>query len=125
MNKCLTTLFFTFFILIIYSTQTQAYSGKWTYEDGGGIFTNTVVPIDAAKAENTENINLSELKKGESVTRNILYLVESGNAGIERAAKKGGITKIKYIDSQTRKVFIPFGFIPILVKETKTIVYGE
>ena len=94
--------------------------------DDGGIFTNVTTPVEATNAVNGEtDVDLKDLKKGESVARNILYLVETGDASIDEAAKKGGITKIKYVDSKTCKVFIPLGFIPILVKETKTIVYGE
>jgi hypothetical protein len=108
--------------------QSDAYSAGrgFKYIDQGGIYTNTVTPVDVAKAENGETeVDLSNLKSGESVARNILYIVETGDASIDEAARKGGITKIKYVDSKTCKVFIPLGFIPILVRETRTIVYGE
>ena len=84
------------------------------------------MPVDVAKAENGEsNVDLSKLKVGESTSRNILHIVEVGDASIDEAARKAGITKIHYVDSKTTKVFIPLGFIPILVRETKTLVYGE
>ena len=116
------------FLVFSYTLKADAYSaGKgFKYVDQGGIFTNTSTPVDAAKAENGEtDIDLKDLKSGESVARNILYIVETGDASIDAAARKGGITKIKYIDSKMCKVFIPLGFIPILVRETKTVVYGE
>lgn len=108
--------------------QADAYSAGrgFKYVDQGGIFTNTATPVDTAKAENGETeIDLNNLKSGEAIARNILYIVETGDASIDEAARKAGITKIKYVDTKTCKVFIPLGFIPILVKETKTIVYGE
>ena len=79
------------------------------------------------KIQNTENkeIDLTKLKKGESTSHNILMLVETGDAGVDEAAKKAGITKIHYVDTKIQKVYIPLGFIPIYVKERKTIVYGE
>ena len=124
--KRLFPLFFALIFVMTSSMQAQAVVGEWHYMDAGGIFTNTAVPVDAAKAENGEtDVDLKNLKKGESVARNILYLVETGDASIEEAARKGGITKIKYVDMKTCKVFIPLGFIPILVRETKTVVYGE
>ena len=116
------------FFILFNALKVDAYSAGsgFKYVDEGGIFTNTATPVDAAKAENGETeVDLRNLKSGESVARNILYLVETGDASINEAARKGGITKIKYVDSKTCKVFIPLGFLPILVRETKTIVYGE
>ena len=124
--KQLFTTIFALAIIFLNSSTVEAYMGKFKYVDQGGIFTNTSTPVDAAKAENGEaNIDLKDLKYGESVARNILYIVETGDASINEAARKGGITRIKYVDSKTCKVFVPLGFIPILVRETKTIVYGE
>ena len=117
-----------FFCLFFISSKSYAYTGGrgFHYVDRGGIFTDTSTPVDAAKAINGEaDIDLKNLKSGESVARNILYIVEIGDASIDEAARKAGITKIKYVDTNTCKVFIPLGFIPIMVKETKTVVYGE
>ena len=126
MKKNLTLLFFICSLIFINSPRAEAYMTHWEYYDCGGIYTNTKIPIDVAKAENGEtDVDLKNLKSGESVSRNILHLVEVGDASIEEAARKGGIKKIKYVDSKCVKVFIPLGFIPILVRETKTIVYGE
>ena len=117
-----------FFCLFFISLKSYAYtSGSgFHYVDQGGIFTDTSTPVDAAKAINGEtDIDLKNLKSGESVARNILYIVEIGDASIDEAARKAGITKIKYVDTKTCKVFIPLGFLPIMVRETKTVVYGE
>lgn len=127
-RKSLAIALFASFLVFSNALKADAYSAGrgFKYVDQGGIFTNTSTPVDVAKAENGEtNVDLKDLKSGESVARNILYIVETGDASIDAAARKGGITKIKYVDSKTCKVFIPLGFIPILVRETKTIVYGE
>ncbi len=127
-RKSLAIALFASFLVFSNALRADAYSAGrgFQYVDDGGIFTNTSTPVDAAKAENGEiDIDLKDLKTGESVARNILYIVETGDASIDAAARNGGITKIKYVDAKTCKVFIPLGFIPILVRETKTIVYGE
>ena len=101
----------------------------YSFVDTGYIYTKTSLPLSASKDLNGENnINLNDiknLKKGESATRNFFNLVEIGNASINKAAKRGHITNIVYVDTKTHKIYIPFFFIPISVKETKTIVYGE
>lgn len=126
MKRNIVTVMFAFMVLLLSSIKAEAYTGGFKYEDGGYIFTNTSMPVDVSKAENGEsNIDLSKLKVGESTSRNILHIVEVGDASIDEAAKKAGITKIHHVDSKTTKVFIPLGFIPILVRETKTLVYGE
>lgn len=116
------------FLFLGSTLKANAYSAghDFKYIDRGGIFTNTSTPVDVAKiSPEQKDIDLSTLKVGESTTRNILYVVEIGDASISEAAKRGGITNVKYVDSQTCKVLIPLAFIPILIKETKTVVYGE
>ena len=126
MKKFLSLLCVICSLIFVNTSNAEAYMNHWEYYDCGGIYTNTKIPIDVAKAENGEtDVDLKNLKSGEAVSRNILFLVEVGDASINEAAKKAGIKKIKYVDSKCVKVFIPLGFIPILVKETKTIVYGE
>lgn len=100
-------------------------TGGYTYADLGGIYTNTTFPVDVGQNTENKEIDLTKLKKGESTSHNILMLVETGDAGVDEAAKKAGITKIHYVDTKIQKVYIPLGFIPIYVKERKTIVYGE
>ena len=101
--------------------------GGYQYIDYGGIYTNTITPVDTAKTDNMNNTNvdLYDLKCGEASSRNILGLVDIGDAGIEEAAKNGGITKIMYVDTKVSKIFIPLLFIPIYIKERTTKVYGE
>ena len=95
------------------------------YFDLGSIYSGSSFPVDVAKnADDTMPPN-ENLKRGESTTNNILGIVEVGDRGIQKAAKNGGITRIHYVDTQINKVYVPLGFIPIYVKQTKTIVYGE
>lgn len=94
--------------------------------DHGLIYSGSKFPQSVANAINTAPPNnLSELKCGVSTASNILGLVETGNVSIEAAAKNGGITNIQYVDTKIKKVYIPLLFIPIYVKETKTLVYGN
>ncbi len=81
----------------------------------GLFYTNSTVPVAA-----TGNIlkDSSCLKKGESSATCILFLVELGDAGINTAAKNGGITKIDFIDVSEKSVFIFF-------RKITTKVYGE
>ncbi len=104
-------------------------TGRYIYQDLGGIYTNTTFPVDVAQVQAEEGkgkeVDLSKLRKGVSKSRNILLLVDVGDSGIDAAMKNGGITKPLYVDTEIHKIFIPLVFIPIYVKETKTIVYGE
>ncbi len=110
----------------------QGYGAGYKYVDGGGIFTNSVIPLGAAKYKDSEdnfvnvsNVDLSRLKVGKSYKTNILKLVEIGDAGIGAAAKNGNITKIHYVETKKNKVFIPLLFFPIHVDKVETVVYGE
>lgn len=103
----------------------EGYGSGYKYVDGGGIFTNSVIPLGAAKYKDSEdnfvnvsNVDLSRLKVGKSYKTNILKLVEIGDAGIGAAAKNGNIKKISYIDVHEMTVFIFF-------KKITTTVYGE
>lgn len=104
-------------------------TGRYIYHDLGGIYTNTIFPVDTAQVQteegNGKDVDLSKLRKGVSKSTNILLLVDIGDSGIDAAMKNGGITKPLYVDTEIHKLFIPLVFIPIYVKETKTIVYGE
>lgn len=110
----------------------EGYGRGYKYVDGGGIFTNSVIPLGAAKYKDSEdnfvnvsNIDLSRLKVGKSYKTNILKLIEIGDAGINAAAKNGHITKIHYVETKKNKVFIPLLFLPIHVDKVETVVYGE
>ncbi|MCF0158938.1 MAG: hypothetical protein HUJ83_10570 [Veillonella sp.] len=59
-------------------------------------------------------------KEGRATQRVVLGLFRSGNAGINEAAKKGGIKKISHVDVKHKDILGG-----IIVAETTTIVYGE
>ncbi len=81
----------------------------------GFFYTNATYPVTAtgSKVENLHN-----LKKGEASTTNILYLVETGDASTDTAAKNGGIKKISYVDVNVKSIFIFWA-------KTTVTVYGE
>lgn len=118
-------------------------SPGFQYIMGGGVFTGITIPLDTAKAPAfntnkksdefipisniTKNLGSSEknLKIGTSSRTNILRLVETGDAGINKAAKDGHITKIHYVEYSKEKLYVPLGFIPIYYDRYITTVYGE
>lgn len=94
--------------------------------DHGLLYSGSKFPQSVGKSINTPPPkNLSELRCGISTASNTLGLVETGDASNEAAAKNGGITNIQYVDTKIGKVYIPLLFIPVYVKETKTLVYGD
>ncbi len=95
------------------------------FYDKGLIYTNSSYPQSAAATDSVNVSDLNFLKRGESSSVNIFNLVETGDASVNAAAKNGNIKKIYYVDYKIGKVYIPLLFIPIYVKEKKTIVYGE
>lgn len=111
------------FLAIISFQKTYAINTS-KYFDQGVIYTNSGFPVDVAKTTD-DNIDLKKLKCGESTSNNILGIIETGDGGIQSATRNGGIKKIYYVDKKVDKVYIPLIFIPIYVKQTKTIVYGE
>lgn len=78
-------------------------------------YTNATYPLTATGAK-AEDLNC--LKKGTASTNNILYFIETGDAGIEQAAKNGNIKKITYIDVNEKTVFIFW-------RKITVTVYGE
>lgn len=56
-------------------------------------------------------------KKGEASELRVLFIPFS-TAGIDRAAKQGGITKISHVDQRNQFLW-PF------IGKSKTVVYGE
>lgn len=111
--------------LAIISGQSAHATSVSKYFDHGLIYSGSSFPVDAAKCADSEMPSLEGLKTGESAVNNILGLVETGDGSIEAAARNGGITQIHYVDHQINKVYVPLIFIPVYVKQTKTIVYGE
>lgn len=112
-------------LIAIISLQTAYAVDVSSYFDQGAIYSGSSFPVDVTKNTDDTMLVIKDLKTGESTVNNILGLVETGDRGIQAAAKNGGITRIHYVDTKVNKVYIPLGFIPIYVKQTKTIVYGE
>lgn len=81
----------------------------------GLFYTNSSYPITATGQEIED---FSTLKKGSASSTNILFLVEIGDAGTDKAAKDGGIKKISYIDVNEKSVFIFW-------RKITVTVYGE
>lgn len=116
------------FCILFNTMQAEAsWGSRYHYYDAGGLYASTTFPQTVEKDINSsaKPVEVYKLKKGESTSRNILKLIEIGDASISEAARNGRITKIHYVDSQVSKVYIPLGFIPIYAKELKTVVYGE
>lgn len=111
--------------LTIMGIQTAQSMPSEDYFDYGIIYTNNSFPTDVSKNIENNSPQLEKLKQGEAVSNKILGLVEIGDRSIDTAAKNGGIKNIHYIDTKICKVYIPLIFIPIYVKQIKTIVYGE
>lgn len=87
-----------------------------TQANAMGIFyTDATYPVTATGMKVQD---LSRLKCGTARTNNILFLVETGDASIDTAAKNGGIKKISHIDIHEKSIFIFW-------KGVKVTVYGE
>lgn len=110
-------------IVTIYNNPVHA--GISNRFDKGAIYSGSSFPLDVSKNDNYSMPEINGLKSGEATTKNILGIIETGNRGIQAAAKNGDISRIYYIDSEVNKVYVPLGFIPIYMKQTKTIVFGE
>ncbi len=81
----------------------------------GLFYTNASYPLTATGTKITD---LSNLKSGKSDCLNVLWFVEVGDAGIEKAMKDGQIKKVSFIDINEKTVFIFF-------RKITTTVYGE
>lgn len=78
------------------------------------LYTNIVTPLD----EDVGN-TLVATKRGEATSYSFLWLVAFGDAGLQAAAKDGGLTRMHSADRQY--VSVLFG----LYLSRTTIVYGE
>lgn len=80
----------------------------------GILYEDTIVPIIATdmKTDNVKN-----LKCGEAQIFNQFGLIETGHAGIQKAAIRAGITQIHHVDVKTKRV--------LFWKTTTVQVYGE
>lgn len=79
--------------------------------DDGSLFTSYTKPVSATS-------NPVGKKVGTASYSNVLGLVATGDGGIQKAAKDGGIKKISHVD-QKRTGFLG------LFTSTKTFVYGD
>ena len=124
MNKIIYSLLILFTINLC--ANAEAFNST-NYSDIGVFYSNTTFPQSVVKKNENTTLpdDLSKFKKGEAASHNFFNLIDIGNAGIDAAAKNGNIKKIHYVDTKVGKVYIPLFFIPIYVKETKTVVYGE
>lgn len=78
------------------------------------LYTNIVTTLD----EDVGDTPVAT-KRGEATSRSFLWLVAIGDAGLQTAAKNGGLTKMVHADQQY--VSVLFG----LYLSRTTIVYGE
>lgn len=89
------------------------FSGCATPFPVGVAFTDYELPIIA-----TSNASPSNMKKGTAKCESFLGLFAVGNASIEEAAEKGGISKIHHIDWHARNILGIYGAYTVTV-------YGE
>ncbi|MBQ7764394.1 TRL-like family protein [bacterium] len=106
MKKILLTALFC--LIICFTVQPKA--------NAMGIFyTDATYPITATGAKVQD---LSNLRRGQASATSVLFLVETGDAGIDTAARNGGITKISHIDVNEMTVLFFF-------RKLTVTVYGE
>lgn len=80
----------------------------------GCIYSKAITPLD----ENVENTRIGN-KTGRASVHIIAWLVAWGDAGVEAAAKNGGLEVINHLD--TERQIVLFG----LYSRITTIAYGE
>ena len=78
----------------------------------GLLYTNMSAPIDVR--DNAVSCN----KRGEATTTNILGLIGTGDAGVEKAKANAGITKVGNVDVQYTNILGLFS-------TSTTVVCGE
>ena len=78
-------------------------------------YTDATYPVTATGVEVKD---LTGLKRGQASASSILFLVEVGDAGVDTAARNGGISKISHID--VNEVSVLFFF-----RKLTVTVYGE
>ena len=78
----------------------------------GGLYTNV------KHGTNVGDGSAGAMKEGTACASSILGLVATGDASIDTARKNGGITKIAYVDHQSKSFYIFYA-------EYCTIVRGE
>lgn len=130
--------------MFIFGCNTISYAegAGYTYADGGLIYSNVTIPLSLPKARDIDAnggsiiiplsdyaknnlVDINKLRTSKSKTTNILGLVEFGDAGIYKTAKKGNIKTIHYVEFTNEKVYVPLVFSPIYCRNYTTTVYGE
>lgn len=106
--KHLGMLFILVFV-VSYLTGCIAYS---TSPVTGALYTDVKAPITATGSD------AAALKSGSAAVNSVLGLIATGDASIETAAKRGGITKIHHVDYSSKS------WLGIYAVYTVT-VYGE
>lgn len=107
-KRFLTLLIITFIIALTFNSYNASAVGLF--------YTEATYPAVATGVKSDKPI--SELKKGTSNTLNVLYLVETGDAGIKEAAENGNISQVHYVDMKIKTVLFFF-------QRITTTVYGE
>lgn len=126
---------------VSFPAKAASYGSAYKYVDKGFVYSGIKYPIDTSRAVNffspndyivpvsarakSNQVSLQFLKTGKSHTINVMKLFQWGDAGIYQAALNGKITKIHYIETKRKKLFIPNTKLPIYVSKNETIVYGE
>lgn len=82
--------------------------------NAGFIYNNTTTPL---LVTDMQTDNIKNLKVGEAQIYNCLGIINTGNAGIQKAAIRGEITRIHHVDVQVHTV-LGIGY-------TTVRVYGE
>ena len=80
----------------------------------GILYEDTITPIIAT---NMKVDNVKNLKCGEAQIFNSFGLIETGHAGIQKAAIRAGISQIHHVDIKTKRV--------LFWRTTTVQVYGE
>ncbi len=80
----------------------------------GILYQDTITPIIAT---NMKVDNVKDLKCGEAQIFNSFGLIETGHAGIQKAAIRAGISQIHHVDIKTKRV--------LFWRTTTVQVYGE
>lgn len=106
MKKLFKLLLLTLLVFTINTTKSLA---------TGIFYTNATYPVIATGAQIED---LSKLKQANVTTTTILFLFEKGDASIDKAIKKAGITKISHIDVHEKSIFIFW-------RKLTVKVYGE
>ncbi len=81
----------------------------------GGIYTEIVQPQAVGGAQ------ITTAKRVEVSTYGILGMLAFGDANLELAARRGGITKISHIEKKTFGILQAYG----LFRQETFIIYGE